>query len=267
MATVWPTGGCRAARAAMPYRSVQSLQYMAIRMNLRCIKGNYHSIHGKYVSPYKSDPAVDGEIERGYQEGLSAETIARKLERTRSYVLRRAYYLGLTKPMARNPKWEEKEIEMACKHSGRSFIYIQRILKLHGYKRSLHAIKTMLAKQKMPSTGDLYTAASLSRLMRVSENCVKSWIHKGWLYAEKGKHHSTNLEVEDKLWQIHPYDVKKFIIDNLSMIDVGRCDKYWMFDLLLNHTLKLSTKELAKRHRAYDRPEAERGLSEYTIHL
>ena len=225
----YPQGGFLAATQYLPGRTKASMHNMAI--NLGVSAPLPVACRGAETHYYPQDDAIDEAICTAYRDGKNVKALGVKLDRPEGWVKHRALNLGVRIARTRNDVWTEEELNILWERGGRSLATIQKSLSRQGYKRSQHAIKTALHKRDIDTTPDNYTASEFSRLMGVSDHMVIGWINKGWLKARKYHRLSVASTAPGKFW-ITPLNAREFLVESVAHINLGKCDKYWLVDLL-----------------------------------
>lgn len=75
---------------------------------------------------------------------------------------------------------------------------------------------------------DSFSATELAQLLGVDGKAVTSWIEKGWLKATRAS------DAAGSPYRIKPAAIRTFIMDNVSLLKLGRVDPHWFVDLLGN---------------------------------
>lgn len=237
----WPQGGFLAASLHIPGRTKASLSNMALRLGVRA--PDPCACRGEASRHYPQDDTVDEAIRAAYSARKSIKQLAFKIGRPEGWVKYRALNLGVRIARKRSPLWTEEELNIVWERGGRSLATIQKSLSRQGYKRTQHAIKTILHKRGIDTTPDSYTAAEFSRLMGVCDHVVIGWIQKGWVRARKYHRLAVEPTEPGKYW-ITPSAAREFIISSVAHVNIGKCDKYWLVDLL-DGKYNLKTQEVA----------------------
>jgi len=225
----WPQGGFMAVSPHLPFRTKPAINNMALRLGVKA--PSPCACRGALSKRYPQDDSIDEAIVAAYRNRKSVKALAFRLGRPEGWIKYRALNLGVRIAKKRNPSWTEEEIEIVWEGSGRSLSTIQKLLSRKGYKRSQHAIKTILHKRGIDTTPDNYTASEFARLMGVCEHVVTGWIQKGWLKARKSHRMVVDPTEPLKFW-ITPSAAREFITESVANINLGKVDKYWFVDLL-----------------------------------
>lgn len=182
----------------------------------------------------------DAQIRRWWPEivrrtGKNATWLATQLGVSRMQVRHRAMVLGLSQCRQKETRWSERELELLDRWLHLHPEAIAKRLQRLGFPRSAGAI----AVQRLRRYGGLamatggYSANQLAALLGVTVTPVLGWIHKGWLKATpRGETRAANGGPGDR-WTITPDDVRRFVINNASMIG-PQPNLVWLIDLLTN---------------------------------
>lgn len=168
----------------------------------------------------------------GSKNGIMS--LASRLNKSATSIHRQAGKLGLLKKSHSRVRqlWTEEEERIVEDNSHKGLEAINYQLKKCGYQsRSLESIKSKMRhlglglRSSRQDCGN-YTQNSLAKLMGINGKVIGRYIKEERLKATFRKGLSQNE------YEIKASDVKKFFKDNLSMIDISKCDKYWLVDLL-----------------------------------
>jgi len=183
---------------------------------------------------YKITPEMDDLIAWTYRRNTGngeVNAIARHLNLPRWKVSRRALYLGVVEPKHKEPNWSEEELRLLHTWAHLTPERIALKFKAAGYHRTYTAI--VLKRKRMRYLRDMsgMAATTLSDAFNVDCKTVTRWIEKGLLKAEKRGTNRTEKQGGD-MWFIKDKDIRKFIIENIHIIDIRKIDKYYMVDVL-----------------------------------
>lgn len=232
----YPAGGVPECLPLLPGRTASSIYNRAGQLGLRStptVKQN-----GFPRERWASNEQIDRLIVEVYQRVPKKNDINRlaaTLNRPRWWVSARARRLGCVAPRFKQPPWTEAEDELIATYAARHPSTIVRTLKRHGFNRTETAIVVRLKRigqaRGRNADPDHYTANALAKLFGVDRKGVGAWIAKGWLKAGKRGTDRTEANGGDEYW-IHRREVRRFIIENVSAVDLRKVDKFWFVDVL-----------------------------------
>lgn len=233
----YPSGGVEACMPHLPGRSASAIYNRAKAEGLRSENIKNHNFREKR---WATDEHIDALIVRTYQskpDKHAVKRLAQTVNRPRWWVSKRAMKLGLTVPRFKEPEWTAEEIEFICARAHMDPQATSRRMKKHGWHRSPTSIVVKLKRLGQPrgrdADPDHCTASHLARLFGFDAKTVLGWIAKGWLKAEKRGTARTERQGGDEWW-IHRRNVRAFVIQNASMVDLRKVDRVWFIDMLAN---------------------------------
>lgn len=180
-------------------------------------------------------PEMDEKIRRAYRGGKygACKAVAAKLGLSTSYVSFRAAVLGcerLKAPSNRYPAWPPEQDRVLEKHGHEPVTALMRRLKKVGPPRSEHQIYRRAAI--LSARGDIerlgvlrdghYSLDDIALGMGFSRDVPHRWVQSGVLRAKKA----------GGQWAVKVRDLRMFLIKNVILYELGRCDKYWFVDVL-----------------------------------
>lgn len=181
----------------------------------------------------------DNMIRRAYSVGCYGTgdkgpiATAARLGKSTSSVHRRAAHLGVLRTGHRQARyWTPAEEQVLEANAHKELDSINRALIKAGYEsRSLESIKGKLRQlglklRETRADNGLYTQYQLAELMGINQNVISRYIRDGHL---KAKRRENIKQIE---YSIKAADVRALIKDYAPMIDLAKCDKYWLIDLL-----------------------------------
>ena len=230
----FPAGGVAACLPLLPGRSATSIYQQANRAELRAPRSHRRRERNSWTS----SPQIDAIIVRIYQSMPSKGDIKRlaiTIGRPGWWVRNRALKLGLAQPRFREAPWTEPELEFVAANAHKDAAALSSMLRRRGFRRTPAAILVKLKRSGVPTgrNADLehYTGRQLARLFGVDQKTVSAWIAKGWLKAGHRGTARTPEQGGDEYW-IHRREVRKFIIENIAVIDIRKVEKCWFVDVL-----------------------------------
>jgi hypothetical protein len=106
-------------------------------------------------------------------------------------------------------------------------------LKAAGYTRTVTAIHLKLKRMKFKHDGGYYSAYSLARALGIDPHGVTRWIKSGHLKAKfRGTVRGPQQNGDSYL--IQEKDVRHFILQHPTDIDLRKVDQLWFLDLITN---------------------------------
>lgn len=231
---IYPTSGLPGCIEALPGRTSRAIYGMAGTLKLLA------PVTERRGAPYQrwtTTPHIDAAIVRTYQTNPTkgaVKQLGHSINRPRSWIRARATQLGCAVPRFKEPPWSDKEKEIVATHATKSPEIIARILVRAGHKRTATAVAVQRKRLGISSIDpDNYTARGVGTLMGVDGKTVLGWIEKGWLQASRRGTDRVAIQGGD-MWLIRPAAVRAFVIDNVAAVDIRKCDKFWLVDLLAN---------------------------------
>jgi hypothetical protein len=227
----YPRGGLEACMPALPGRSASSIYQRAQARGLVSPRGAASPPRNRWTT---SD-AIDGVIRRAYQRAPTRGDVARlakTLGRPSWWVSKRAAALGLVAPRFKALPWSAEEIEIATERAHKSPLVIRRALAARGHVRSETAVIVQLKRLgACTEDPDHFTAGGLAKVMGVESKTVGLWIAKGLLKARRRGTDRVAAQGGDQWW-ISRRQVRAFIVEHVGAVDIRKCDKHWLVDLL-----------------------------------
>ncbi|MBV8551056.1 MAG: hypothetical protein JOY54_07125 [Acidobacteriaceae bacterium] len=148
---------------------------------------------------------------------------------SKSAVVRRGAALCLTR--TKEQPWSSAEEEILERYGHLTARAMQRRLARAGYQRSCAAIQLKVARLRIKTNLDGYSACALATAFGVDAHKVCNWIKRGLLRAER-RETSRILEQGGDTWWIPLSSVRKFILRAPEEIDLARVEKFWFLDVL-----------------------------------
>ncbi len=188
-------------------------------------------------------PEMDREITVLYSNITGkgeVRTVSRKLNVPRWAIRRRALLLGVAQSRFKEPNWSEAEIYLLIRNAQFHPETIARKFRQKGYKRSVTAITLKRKRLRLCKNLEGYSATTLALAFGVNSKTISYWIEKKYLYATRRGTNRTPQQGGDEWW-ITESNIRKFIIENIHIIDIHKIDKYWMVDILTNGGKKWKT--------------------------
>jgi hypothetical protein len=189
--------------------------------------------HRKYVFTDQIDQLVR-EI---YLDAPGAKTrpgirlLAKKVGMPHWALKKRAGELGLAR--TKEQPWSEPELEILARYAWMSDERIRLKLKAAGYARTVTGIHLKLKRMRFKHDGSFYSACSLAQALGIDPHAVTRWIKSGHLKAKLRGTARTEQQNGDS-YLIHEKDIRRFILEHPSEIDLRKVDQLWFLDLITN---------------------------------
>jgi hypothetical protein len=157
--------------------------------------------------------------------------LARKVGMPHWALKKRARELGLAR--TKELPWSEPELAILSRYAWMSDERIRLKLKAAGYARTVTAIHLKLKRMKFKHDGSFYSANSLAQALGIDSHAVTRWIKSGHLKAQLRGTARTEQQNWD-IYLIHEKDVRRFILEHPTDIDLRKVDQLWFLDLITN---------------------------------
>ena len=144
---------------------------------------------------------------------------------------KRARELGLAR--TKELPWNEPELEILARYAWMSDERIRLKLKAAGYTRTVTAIHLKLKRMRFKHDGNFYSACSLAQALGIDPHAVTRWIKSGHLKAKLRGTARTEQQNGDS-YVIQEKDVRRFILEHPTDIDLRKVDQLWFLDLITN---------------------------------
>jgi hypothetical protein len=147
-------------------------------------------------------------------------------------VSRRATRLGLTRPREKEPPWSPAELALMKRVPLNNPHHCAQIFRDHGYRRTETAI-VIKAKRLNLSRRDrsVYSATRAAAVLGIDGHAITDWIEAGHLKAARRE--TKRLPQQGgHPWIIAPAELRRFIVDNVELIDLRKVEKFEFVALL-----------------------------------
>lgn len=144
---------------------------------------------------------------------------------------KRARELGLAR--TKEKAWSEPELEILARYAWMSDERIRLKLKVAGYSRSATGIHLKLRRMKFKHDPGFYSASGLAQALGIDSHAVSRWIRSGHLKA-KLRGTARGEKQNGDIYLIREKDVRRFILEHPTEIDLRKVDQLWFLDLVTN---------------------------------
>ena len=184
---------------------------------------------------YNFTDQIDQRIREIYQNHPDAKTrpgirlLAKKVGMPHWALKKRARELGLARTKER--PWSEPELDILTRYAWMSDERIRLKLKAAGYARTVTGIHLKLKRMRFKEDVSFYSANGLARALGIDNHTVARWIRAGHL---KAKHRGTKRTKQQggDIYLIHEKDVRRFILEHPTAIDLRKVDQLWFIDVI-----------------------------------
>jgi hypothetical protein len=157
--------------------------------------------------------------------------LAKKVGMQHWALKKRARELGLAR--TKDLPWRERELEVLARCAWMSDERIRLKLKAAGYSRTVTGIHLKLKRMQFKHDGSFYSAYSLARALGIDPHAVTRWIKSGHLKA-KFRGTARGPQQNGDSYLIQEKDIRRFILEHPTDIDLRKVDQLWFLDLITN---------------------------------
>ena len=185
----------------------------------------------KYVFTDQIDQLIR-EIYLNHREAKTRPGIrllAKKVGMPHWALKKRARELGLAR--TKELPWNEAELAILSRYAWMSDERIRLKLKAAGYPRTVTGIHLKLKRMRFKHDGSFYSAYSLAQALGIDPHAVARWIKSGHLRAKHRGTERTEQQNGDS-YLIQEKDVRRFILEHPTDIDLRKVDQLWFLDLV-----------------------------------
>src|SRR5438876_4439797 len=144
---------------------------------------------------------------------------------------KRARELGLAR--TKEKPWSESELAILARYAWMSDEHIRLKLKASGYVRTVTGIHMKLRRMRFKSDPNFYSGKGLADALGIDSHVVTRWIKAGHLRAQLRGTARTERQGGDT-YLIREKDVRRFILERPTEIDLRKVDQLWFLDLITN---------------------------------
>lgn len=222
--------GPRYCRSKLPKKRLSAIYVRARQLGLKAP----HSPHVRRRHP--TDGSLDPQIRTAWP-GLSGKGavkhLAEDLGVPRWWLSHRAKALGLAIPrMTKEPPWTAAEDALMKRVPLHDPDRCHEIFREHGFQRTATAIVVRAKRLNISRRyRDTFSATAIARVFGVDSKTTTGWILKGLLKAAKRATRRLPQQGGDP-WSVTRDELRRFLIEQLDMIDFRKVDKFAIVDLL-----------------------------------
>ncbi|MEW6490196.1 MAG: hypothetical protein AB1578_20100 [Thermodesulfobacteriota bacterium] len=144
--------------------------------------------------------------------------------------------LGCYQTVRKPAPWSAAELALLERNAHLGLDRLALKLRRAGYPRTHAAIKIQLTRRHLRSEREGYTARSVAMCFGVDPTTVVRWIRMGMLRAKPRGTLRTAAQGGDQ-WLVLEPDLRRFVLEHLGEIHLGKVDKHWFVSLLTSGRL------------------------------
>jgi hypothetical protein len=144
---------------------------------------------------------------------------------------KRARELGLAR--TKEKPWSEPELAILARYAWMSDERIRLKLKAAGYARTVTGIHLKLKRMRFKCDPNIYSGKGLAQALGIDSHVVTRWIKSGHLKAQFRGTARSEQQGGD-IYLIREKDVRRFILEHPTEIDLRKVDQLWFLDLITN---------------------------------
>ena len=162
---------------------------------------------------------------------FNIRSLANKVGMPHWALKKRARELGLAR--TKELPWNEGELAILSRYAWMSDERIRLKLKAAGHARTVTAVHLKLKRMRFKHDGSFYSAYSLAQALGIDPHAVTRWIKSGHLKA-KFRGTARGPQQNGDSYLIQEKDVRRFILEHPTDIDLRKVDQLWFLDLITN---------------------------------
>ena len=144
---------------------------------------------------------------------------------------KRARELGLAR--TKEKPWSEPELAILARYAWMSDERIRLKLKAAGYARTVTGIHSKLKRMRFKCDPNFYSGKGLAQALGIDSHVVARWIKSGHLRAQfRGT--ARGEQQGGDIYLIREKDVRGFVLEHPTEIDLRKVDQLWFLDLITN---------------------------------
>jgi hypothetical protein len=196
-----------------------------------------HPIKSRSRRKYVFTNQIDELIRAIYLDRPGAKTrpgirvLAKKVGIPHWALKKRARELGWAR--TKEKPWSEPELEILARYAWMSDERIRLKLKAAGYTRTVTGIHLKLRRMRFKHDPSFYSANGLAQALGIDSHAVSRWIRSGHLKA-KLRGTARGEKQNGDIYLIFEKDVRRFILEHPTEIDLRKVDQLWFLDLVTN---------------------------------
>lgn len=228
---VYPTQGLEAAAALLPGRTHRAIRVHAGSLGLHAPR---RSRKGMPRKVYLDTPETDQALRLGLQactKPTHAMDLAASMGRSMEWLRRRSRQLGLQIPTRPERPWLPAEMAILRESAHLPAPELAKVLRRAGYSRTPCAVALRCRQEKLDRTcPDTHPLSDVAVLLGVSAQTVLMWTQQHGLRTTRRQ---PDTGGEGQRYRIHRKDLRAWLRDNPTRINLAKVDGPWFIDLAL----------------------------------
>jgi len=144
---------------------------------------------------------------------------------------KRARELGLAR--TKEKPWSEADVAILARCVWMSDDRIRLKLKAAGYTRTVTGIHLKLRRMRFKCDPSFYSGKGLAQALGIDSHVVTRWIKSGHLKAQP-RGTARSIQQGGDIYLIREKDVRRFVLEHPTEIDLRKVDQLWFLDLITN---------------------------------
>jgi hypothetical protein len=222
----YPEGGAPACLAHLPdHRTKSGVYIQAKKLGLHR-RGHKRPAPAIVVTPELDQTIRDEWMMLDGRKKGEVQALADRLGVKRWWLSNRARTLGLTVAQKKQPPWTAAEDALMAKAPLHDPDRAAAMFREHGYSRSpsaimVHAKRIGLSRR---ASREEFSAGGAAKILGIDAKGITRWCISGDLKAVK-RDDRRRSQQGGSAWDIKPADLRRFILDNLEIIDLRKVEK------------------------------------------
>jgi len=231
MRELYSAEGLAAVMARLPHRTERAIRQHAHHLGLHLPR---RSLKGLPRVLYVDMPETDEALRLGLQactRPADAVELAASMGRSMQWMRRRAAQLGLQIPQRPERPWQQAETAVLRENAHLPAPELAKVLRRAGFMRTPGAVALRLRQAKLDRTcPNTHPLADVAMLLGVSPQTVLVWTQQHGLRTTRRQ---PDTGGQGHRYRIHRKDLRAWLRDNPTRIDLAKVDAPWFLDLAL----------------------------------
>ena len=227
----YPDGGAVGCLRYMAAdRTERAVYNRARKLGIRSTKQSTPHIR-RYEQSDEIDRAITDAFLEPPRRGM-VDDLARRLDRPRWWVSKRAAALGCVEPRFPSKRWSERERDIVRRNAHLTAHAIEKKLAAAGFNRTPAAIGLLMKRRKFERQHpDAMSGHTVARLLGVDPTTVKTWIRDGKLRSDRRGTERLTVQGGDQ-HMVSRAQVRTFVIAHPTSVDLRKVDREWFIEVM-----------------------------------